>query len=112
LTRLTPKRFFTYTKRQGLTHNNIMSVLEDRAGSIWLGTWGGGLNRLKDERVTAFASTNEFSQGLILALCEGRDGSLWIGADYDGGLTRMKDGKFKHFTSKEGLPKAALKVIH
>lgn len=112
LTRLTPKRFFTYTKRQGLTHNNIMSVMEDRNRSVWLGTWGGGLNRLKDERVTAFSNTNDFSQGLILALCEGHDGSLWIGADYDGGLTRMKDGTFKHFTSKEGLPKAPLKVIH
>jgi signal transduction histidine kinase/streptogramin lyase len=66
---------------------------------------------LKDERVTAFSNTNDFAQGLILALCEGHDGSLWIGADYDGGLTRMKNAKFKHYTSKDGLPKAPLKVI-
>lgn len=112
LTRLTPKRFFTYTTRQGLTHNNIMSVLEDRAGSLWVGTWGGGVNRLKDERVTAYASTNDFSQGLILALGEGHDGSIWMGADYGGGLTRFKDGKFKHYTSTDGLLKGPLKVIH
>ena len=39
LIRLTPRRFFTYTKRQGLAHDNVMSVLEDRAGNFWIGTW-------------------------------------------------------------------------
>jgi len=28
--RLTPSRFTTYTTQQGLTHNNVMSVCEDR----------------------------------------------------------------------------------
>jgi ligand-binding sensor domain-containing protein len=112
LTRLTPKRFVTYTRRQGLTHNNVTSVLEDNSGSIWLGTWGGGLDRLKDERVTAFAATNVFAQGLVLSLCEARDGSLWFGADFDGALTRLKEGRFTHYTWHDGLLNAPVRALH
>jgi signal transduction histidine kinase len=109
LVRLTPERFFPYTKRQGLAHNNVMSVLEDRGGSFWVGTWGGGLNRIKDERVTEYAPTNDLSQTLILSLCEARDGSIWAGADFDGGLTRFKNGKVTRYT--QGLPKAPIRVL-
>ena len=112
LSRLTPKRFFAYTKRQGLSHNNVMSVMEDKGGSLWLGTWGGGLNRLQNERVTIYATTNDLSQTLVLSLGERQDGSLWIGADFDGGLTRLKDGVFTHYTWKDNLPNAAVHVIY
>jgi ligand-binding sensor domain-containing protein/signal transduction histidine kinase len=111
LARLRPMRFTTYTKQQGLTHNNVMSVLEDRTGSLWVGTWGGGLDRLRDERIQAFATTN-FSQNLVLSLCQGHDGSLWIGADYDGGLTRLKDGKSTHYGAKEGLISSGIRALH
>jgi ligand-binding sensor domain-containing protein/signal transduction histidine kinase len=116
LTRMTPKRFFTYTKQQGLTHNNVMSVLEDPRGALWIGTWGGGLDEMQGEKITAdpamTVSTNGISQDLILSLCEGRDGSLWVGADFDGGLTRLKDGRTTHYTWRDGLINAGLRVLH
>ena len=112
LVRLAPKRFFTYTRQQGLTHNHITSVLEDRSGSLWIGTWGGGLNLMKGEKVTAPASTNGFSDMLVLSIAEGRDGSLWVGADFDGGLTRLKDGAYTRYTWKDGLTNAPVRVLH
>ena len=112
LVRLTPKKFIAYTRQQGLTHNNIMSVLQDRRGSMWIGTWGGGLDQLKGETARAYTPTNILSQELILSLGEGRDDSLWIGADFDGGLTRLKDGKTTHYNWKDGLPNAGVRVIH
>jgi ligand-binding sensor domain-containing protein/signal transduction histidine kinase len=111
LVRLRPMRFITYTKQQGLTHNNVMSVLEDRNGSLWVGTWGGGLDCLRDERIQAYSTTN-FPQNLVLSLCQGHDGSLWIGADYDGGLTRLKDGKSTHYGAKDGLISAGIRALH
>jgi ligand-binding sensor domain-containing protein/signal transduction histidine kinase len=111
LVRLTPMRFTTYTKQQGLAHNNVMSVLEDRIGNLWLGTWGGGLDCLRDERIQAYAATN-FFQNLVLSLCQERDGSLWIGADYDGGLTRLQDGKSTHYGARDGLINAGIRVLH
>lgn len=114
LTRLTPKKFSTYTKQQGLTHNNVMSVLQDTKGNVWIGTWGGGLDELQGEDVTrrTSAPTNALSQDLILSLCEGRDGSLWAGADFDGGLTRLRDGQVTHYTWHDGLINSGLRVLH
>jgi ligand-binding sensor domain-containing protein/signal transduction histidine kinase len=136
LVRLTPKRFSTITRRQGLTHDNVTSVLQDHNGSLWIGTWGGGVNELKDDQVIPSAVTNmpgmnvvlsppqspfwkgsdvplnAQSPGLVLSLCEGRDGSLWIGADFDGGLTRLKDGAVTRYTWKAGLTNGGLRVLH
>jgi ligand-binding sensor domain-containing protein/signal transduction histidine kinase len=107
LSRLTAERFGTYTKQQGLSHNNVMSVLQDRNGCLWLGTWGGGLDQLQNEKVTVHPLTDGASQDLVLSLCEGHDGSIWAGADFDGGLTRIKDGMTQHYASQDGL-----RVLH
>ncbi|HXB60942.1 MAG TPA: two-component regulator propeller domain-containing protein, partial [Candidatus Acidoferrales bacterium] len=116
LTRLTPEKFLTYTKQQGLTHNNIMSVLQGQHGNLWIGTWGGGLDEMESEKITAYAlepvSTNDLSQDLILSLCEGHDGSLWVGSDFDGGLTRFKDGQTMRYSWHDGLIDAGLRVLH
>ena len=127
LVRLTPKRFSTITRRQGLTHDNVTSVLQDRNGSMWVGTWGGGVNQMKDDKIVPQVLTNtpgknvvlsppqspfwkgadvpvsSQSPGLVSSLCEGHDGSLWIGADFDGGLTRLKDGRARRYDWKEGF---------
>jgi len=112
LARLTPERFFSYTRQEGLTHNNVMSVREDAAGNIWAATWGGGLDCLRNDRVTALTQTNGLPTDLILSTEEGRDGSLWIGCDYDGGLARLKNGCLTRFTARDGLINAPVRVIH
>ena len=112
LTRLIPKRFAVVNKRNGLTHNNVMSVREDRNGTMWLGTWGGGLNQMKDGLVRAYMTANGFPHDLILSTCEGRDGSIWAGADFDGGLTRLLNGKITHYGNMSGLINAGVRVIH
>jgi ligand-binding sensor domain-containing protein/signal transduction histidine kinase len=111
LVRLTPMRFTTYTKQQGLTHNNVMSVLEDHSGKIWAGTWGGGLDCLQEENIQPYSMTTNFSENLVLSLGQGRDGSLWVGADYDGGLTRIKNGALKHYGAKSGLISAGIHAL-
>lgn len=113
LTRLTPKPFFTYTTEDGLTHNNIMAVLEDKEHNVWIGTWGGGLDEMQGDKILdrTLAGTNGLSQNLILSLCEGRDGSLWAGADFDGGLIRIKDGRTTRYTWHDGLIDAGLRVL-
>ncbi len=34
---------------KSLSHDIVFSIYEDRAGKLWLGTWGGGLNRFDPE---------------------------------------------------------------
>ncbi|HLG12903.1 MAG TPA: two-component regulator propeller domain-containing protein [Blastocatellia bacterium] len=87
---------------QGLPQNSVQTVLQTRDGYIWLGTQE-GLVRFDGARFTVFDKRNtEGMQGqYITSLIEARDGSMWI-ATY-AGITHMKDGKFKSYTTKDGL---------
>ncbi|MCK7542167.1 MAG: hypothetical protein MZV63_70455 [Marinilabiliales bacterium] len=40
---------------QGLVSSNILSILEDKDGSIWFGTSGGGVTRYDGETFTDFS---------------------------------------------------------
>ena len=59
-----------------LSHNSILSLVVDREGCLWVGTNGGGLNRVKRQVFDVLES----SQGLtVQSVCEDARGGLWIG---------------------------------
>jgi hypothetical protein len=39
------KSFTHYTEREGLSNNTVFSIIEDKDGSMWFGTNGGGLSK-------------------------------------------------------------------
>ncbi len=111
LNRLRDGKVTAFTTREGLSHNNIWAVMEDRGGHVWVGTRGGGLNRLTFASRGAYAAppvakyqarNRELGNDSVYALLEDRTGTLWIGTD-GGGLTRLRNGTFKTFTTKDGL---------
>ena len=44
----------TLTTRDGLSANGVNALYEDGAGELWIGTKGGGLNRLKAGKFSAY----------------------------------------------------------
>jgi len=44
-------KFTSFTTKDGLSHDSVRSIYEDPEGSLWIGT-DGGLNRLKDGKLT------------------------------------------------------------
>jgi PAS domain S-box-containing protein len=68
---------------------------------VWIGTYGGGLTRLKDGAFTTYTTADGLGSDFVESLHCGVDGSLWIGTDR--GLSRFKAGRFTSFTTKDGL---------
>ena len=70
-----------------LAFNPIESIFADRKGFIWVGTNGGGLDRLDPERgiFTHFrhkpANPNSLSNDTITVILEDRDGNIWVGTE-------------------------------
>lgn len=99
---------------RALNHNGITSILEDRTSRLWIGTYGGGLNRL--DRVTGEfthytndrANPNSLSDNIVYCLFEEANGILWIGTN--GGLNRFdpETERFTHYLEKDGLPNNAV----
>jgi len=85
----------------GLSHNSVYSIIQDREGLIWIGTKDGlnsydGYN-FKIYRHEFFDSTS-ISNSWVNVLLEDSKGFIWIGTE-GGGLNRFdkKSGKFIKF---------------
>jgi signal transduction histidine kinase/ligand-binding sensor domain-containing protein len=81
-------------------HPWVTSLLEDRAGGLWIGTWGQSIKYVKDGKVTRVEPNG--NAGLVVrAMIQDRAGNIWIGCT--DGLIRSKDGNFTTYTSEDGL---------
>ena len=69
-----------YTKKQGLSTNQIYSIVEDRFGRVYLGT-SRGINRLDPEsgRIKRFTTADGLPNNLINVAFADRSGALWFG---------------------------------
>ena len=93
---------------KSLANNLVNALAEDGHGYLWVGTWGGGVDRY-DRNTDQFVhfrhdSTKpaSLSSNLVLSLLLDSRGFLWVGTE-GGGLDRMDStGRFEHFVHREG----------
>ncbi len=77
--------------------------MQTRDGYLWLGS-DNGVVRFNGASFTAFTvETGSLKDNEVWALLEDNENALWIGT-YGGGVTRLQDGRFKTFTTADGLP--------
>jgi signal transduction histidine kinase/DNA-binding response OmpR family regulator len=69
----------TYTTKDGLSSNNILSIYKDSRGFMWIGT-GNGLNSFDGQVFTNYSSTkkSQISIHIIHKIMEDHDGFLWL----------------------------------
>jgi len=102
-----------------LSASVVFALAEGAGGTLWVGTDGGGLDRLDPEngRVEVFRGPVGDSEGLnsdlVYALASEEDGDLWIGTGGDGLLLRSEaTGAFVHFgTGDDGLPSNVVRSL-
>jgi ligand-binding sensor domain-containing protein/signal transduction histidine kinase len=104
LARFDGLRFTVFDKANtpAIRHNQIQALLEDDTGALWIGTYGGGLVRLKDGRFEAYTTAEGLPGDTVRSLSQSADGSLWIGT-HGAGLGRLRDGVFRTLTRRDGL---------
>jgi len=103
-------RVFDQKNTPEMKSNLVYALMEDREGSLWLGSAGGGLTRLKNGVFTTFTTKDGLSNDVVLSLHEDRTGDIWIGTD-GGGLNRLRNGRFTVYTAKQGLADDAVYTI-
>lgn len=73
--------FQTYDIRNGLSHNTVHTILQDKLGFMWIGTKD-GLNRFDGITFRVFNKENSnLDNNYITRLLQDKNGLLWIGTD-------------------------------
>jgi len=105
-------RFISYSNSErqvsGLSHNYILSIYESKNGDLWIGTFGGGLNKLiKSANGNIHFKVYREKEGLpnnvIKSMLEDEEGKLWIATNK--GLSHFDPRKetFKNYDVSDGL---------
>ena len=87
--------FEHYSSEDGLSHNYISQILQDRNGYIWISTWY-GLNRFDGNTFVNYTAQpgdySNLSHNRILSIDEDACGYLWV---------KTYDNSFYRFDSSE-----------
>ena len=94
--------FRAITRRDGLAHDDVLSVFEDHAANLWVGTDGAGLTRLNGSKAITWTMDEGLPSNVIWTLAETRDGAIWVGTPR--GLARILGGRVTSFAGVDGLP--------
>lgn len=110
LSRLQAAPFRSISKEDGLPHNVATLVQETEPGTLWVGTYGGGLAIIRSNTVETWsAREGGLSSNYILAMHLDREKTLWLGTD-GFGLNRYKDGAFTQILGHD-TPANTIRVI-
>lgn len=96
------KSFQNFTTKEGLAHNSVMPIYEDKDGIIWFGT-GGGVSRYDGKSFRNFTTSDGLTNNDVHAIVQDKTGRIWFGTRgditvYDGKtFTTLKDKDGKTF---------------
>ncbi len=99
---LDPESFSSFKILQGLKHNVIRSMIQDRTGNLWIGTFGGGVCKYDGNYFTQYTNVQGLSNDAVWSMLEDDAGNLWFGT-YVGGLNKFDGKTFTHYSTTEGL---------
>ncbi len=71
----------TYDRNQGLSSNSVYDIHQDSTGTLWIATYGGGVNRFRDGRFKAITTQDGLPDNLLLGLLEDSEGNLWFSSN-------------------------------
>ncbi|MBU0489195.1 MAG: SpoIIE family protein phosphatase [Bacteroidetes bacterium] len=70
-----------YSKEQGLPHQLILSITEDRKGNLWFGTFGKGISKFDGKKFYNFSKEDGLRSDNIYAVYVDSWNNLWVGSN-------------------------------
>ncbi len=109
-----PDQFVSFqhepNKPNTLSHNSVFSILEDQEGHFWIGTFGGGLNKMTlpskgntDPVFKHYTEDDGLANNAVYGILEDNNGDLWISTDDGISHFNPKTETFQNFSKDDGL---------
>lgn len=93
-----------------LANDSVWSIVEDQSGALWIGTWGGGLDRFDRESGHFIHYRNvpgnlhSLSDDFVRTLYVDRSGVLWVGTTRRINKLDLVGGKFQAYKNISDEP--------
>ncbi|MEM8565983.1 MAG: ATP-binding protein [Bacteroidota bacterium] len=96
---------------QGLQSNYLWHVLEDKNGSIWVGTEGDGISRFDGEYFHNYGVENGLTTGLVMRMAKDRLDNIWM-STFDAGFLKYDGSKFFAYDTAAGFCESVVETIY
>jgi len=103
LNRINEDETQVYTQAEGLYSNSVLSLMESSNGTIWVGTYGAGVNRIyPDGTIDGLNAPVDLPNNHVRAMLQTQDGQIWIGTN--AGLVQIHpNGESRTWLRSDGL---------
>ena len=95
---------------KSLSNNDVHALHLDDEEKLWIGTFGGGLNRLieksgedVDAKFDIFTIKEGLNSDIILSIQEDKNGNLWFSSETNISKFDKKNGQFQNYQTFDGL---------
>ncbi len=100
---ITPTGTISYKPEGGMVWDDVLDILRDHRGQLWVATFGSGLLKFNNGDFTPFDWRGYRTDNSIRTLFEDKDGSLWVGTG-SMGVDRLRATPFLAINKAAGLP--------
>ncbi|MBL8206065.1 MAG: hypothetical protein JNM09_17645 [Blastocatellia bacterium] len=107
------EKLTSYTTANGLSSNGTRGLFRDREGTLWIGTDGGGLNRLTPQHLSGYSEAQGLAGNIAHAVLADRAGNVWVATH--NGLSKISNGtitNYPHGETAGSLPLRGLQALH
>ncbi len=73
--------------KEGLSSDFVRAIHRDERGVLWIGTYGGGLNRIEGKRVFVYGARQGLADSVVSSIIEDAEGRFWMTGNR--GVTRV-----------------------
>ncbi|WP_303316547.1 two-component regulator propeller domain-containing protein [Flavivirga abyssicola] len=92
-----------------ISHNYILPIYESAKGELWIGTFGGGLNKFIPEtenrsaRFKSYSEKDGLPNNIIKGILEDDSGNLWLSTNKGLSMFNPEQETFKNYDVNDGL---------
>lgn len=94
-----------YQTNSTLSGNQVISLHDDGNGSLWIGTFNGGLNRMNKEtgEIELYLSSDGLPSNVVFGILEDNFKNLWLSTN--NGLSRfnIESNTFRNYAETDGI---------
>ncbi len=94
--------WITYTRMDGLAHDQVVDIHETKDGMMWFATYGGGVSRWDGRQFVNYTKADGLVSDAVWKVAEDKTGALWF-TTFNFGVSRWDGKKFQTFTDKDRL---------